>query len=88
MSHHEQGYDRETTDAIADLARLNEAYEARFGFRFCVFVAGRSRAELVAVLATALDANRSDEIRRAVVDVVAIAGDRYRNLARPSEVPS
>ena len=88
MSHREQGYDRETTEAIADLARLNEAYEARFGFRFCVFVAGRSRAELVPVLEAALDANRSDEIRRAVVDVVAIAGDRYRNLAKPSEVPS
>ena len=40
MSHREQGYDRETTEAIAELARLNEHYEAQFGFRYCVFVDG------------------------------------------------
>ena len=77
-SHREQGYDRETTAAIAELERLNEAYESRFGFRFCVFVTGRSRPELVPVLEAALSADRDAEIRRAVVDVVAIARDRAR----------
>jgi OHCU decarboxylase len=76
LSHREQGYDRDTTEAIAELARLNAEYEARFGFRFCVFVAGRSRAALVAVLEAALEANREAEIRRALGDVVAIARDR------------
>ena len=50
MSFREQGYDRDTTEAIADLDRLNPAYEAQFGFRFCVFVAGRPRAALVPVI--------------------------------------
>ena len=50
LSYREQGYDREATEAIADLDRLNALYEAKFGFRFCVFVAGRSRPELVPVL--------------------------------------
>ena len=77
-SFREQGYDRETTEATADLARLNAAYEARFGFRFCVFVDGRSRTELVPVLAAALDADRAAEIQRAIGDVVAIARDRSR----------
>jgi OHCU decarboxylase len=81
LSYREQGYDRETTEAIADLERLNAAYEARFGFRFCVFVAGRSRAELLPVLEAALRADRAAEIRRALVDVVAIARDRSRALA-------
>jgi len=81
LSHREQGYDRETTEAIAELARLNAAYEERFGFRFCVHVNGRSRAALVPVLETALDADREAEIRRALVDVVAIARDRARRLA-------
>ena len=76
-SFREQGYDRETTVAIADLERLNAAYERRFGFRFCVFVAGRSRPELVPVLAGALGAERDAEIRRALGDVVAIARDRF-----------
>ncbi len=77
-SFREQGYDRETSDAIAELGRLNAAYEARFGFRFCVFVDGRSRRELVPLLAAALDADRSAEIERALGDVVAIARDRFR----------
>src|SRR6188474_3503868 len=80
LSHREQGYDRDTTEAIAELARLNEAYEARHGFRFCVYVAGRSRAALVQVLAEAVGADRAAEIRRALVDVVAIARDRARRL--------
>ena len=80
LSHREQGYDRDTTEAIAELARLNEAYEARHGFRFCVYVAGRSRAALVPVLAEAVGADRAAEIRRALVDVVAIALDRARRL--------
>ncbi|HUQ78914.1 MAG TPA: 2-oxo-4-hydroxy-4-carboxy-5-ureidoimidazoline decarboxylase [Patescibacteria group bacterium] len=75
-SFREQGYDRETSAAIADLERLNLAYEARHGFRYCVFVNGRSRPELVPVLEAALDADREAEIRRAVADVVAIARDR------------
>lgn len=81
LSYREQGYDLETTEAIADLERLNTLYEARFGFRFCVFVAGRSRPELVPVLEAALEAERPSEIRRALGDVIAIARDRYRMLA-------
>jgi 2-oxo-4-hydroxy-4-carboxy--5-ureidoimidazoline (OHCU) decarboxylase len=80
LSHREQGYDRETTKAIAELERLNRDYEARFGFRFCVFVNGRSRPELVPILETALGADRASEIVRAIDDVVAIAHDRYRKL--------
>jgi 2-oxo-4-hydroxy-4-carboxy--5-ureidoimidazoline (OHCU) decarboxylase len=80
-SFREQGYDRETSEAMADLELLNLAYEARFGFRFCVFVNGRSRQALVPVLETALQADRDAEIRRAVRDVVAIARDRYGKVA-------
>ena len=85
-SFREQGYDGETAAAMEELARLNAAYEARHGFRFCVFVNGRSRPELVPVLEGALDADRDAEIQRAVADVVAIAHDRSRRLASPVEV--
>lgn len=76
LSHREQGYDRETEAAIAELARLNEAYERRFGFRYCVFVDGRSRPDLVPGLEGALAGDRAAEIERALDDVVAIARDR------------
>jgi 2-oxo-4-hydroxy-4-carboxy--5-ureidoimidazoline (OHCU) decarboxylase len=84
-SFREQGYDRETTQAIAELGRLNAAYEARFGFRLCVFVNGRSRPELVPALMAALEAERPAEIRRALVDVVAIARDRFRRSVSEPE---
>lgn len=93
-SFREQGYDADTSAAIADLERLNRAYEERFGFRFCVFVAGRSRPELVPVVEAALVADRDAEIQRALRDVVAIARDRARRAGagagahRPSEVPA
>ena len=87
-SFREQGYDRETTEAIADLAVLNAAYEARFGFRFCVFVDGRSRPDLVPVLEGALQADRDGEIGRALHDVVAIARDRFANAKGAVEVGS
>lgn len=64
----------------AELARLNEAYEARFGFRYCVFVAGRPRAALLADMEAALDADRGAEIRRALEAVVDIAVDRFTTL--------
>ena len=84
-SFREQGYDRETTAALADLARLNAEYEERFGFRFCVFVNGRSRPELVPILDAALGADREAEVRRALGDIVAIARDRFRRASEPAE---
>src|SRR5690242_17560293 len=85
-SFREQGYDRETTAAIEDLARVNAAYEARFGFRFCVFVAGRSRPELVPGLGAALSADRDAEIERDLDDVAAIDQDRERKARAAEEV--
>ena len=48
MSFAEQGYDRgagtrrSRPDLAAELERRNDAYETRFGFRYCVFVDGRT----------------------------------------------
>jgi 2-oxo-4-hydroxy-4-carboxy-5-ureidoimidazoline decarboxylase len=95
LSFVEQGYDQEAagraaeaerTRVATELARLNAAYEARFGFRYCVFVAGRPRAELIPELEGALLADGEAERQRALGDVVAIARDRYRGLGRGVEV--
>jgi 2-oxo-4-hydroxy-4-carboxy--5-ureidoimidazoline (OHCU) decarboxylase len=64
----------------AELERLNQAYEARFGFRYCVFVNGRSRAELIPGMVAALEADRAAEIERAIGDIVAIAQARAGTL--------
>ncbi|HEV8280980.1 MAG TPA: 2-oxo-4-hydroxy-4-carboxy-5-ureidoimidazoline decarboxylase [Candidatus Limnocylindrales bacterium] len=91
MSYREQGYDRAPGSATADaggrldvaseLERLNDAYEARQGFRYCVFVAGRSREELLPGMAAALDADRTSELHRALDAVVDIAIDRHAKLS-------
>jgi 2-oxo-4-hydroxy-4-carboxy-5-ureidoimidazoline decarboxylase len=94
LSFVEQGYDRDGTERAPgvaeaeaererladDLERLNDAYEARFGFRYCVFVAGRSRAALLPELTAALEADRDAELTRALDAVVDIARDRYATM--------
>jgi 2-oxo-4-hydroxy-4-carboxy-5-ureidoimidazoline decarboxylase len=76
----EQGYERLGTSATGPhgepagaLERLNAAYEARFGFRYCVFVAGRPLAALVPELERAIGARREVELHRALDAVVDIA---------------
>ena len=85
FSFREQGYDRAEdpapVDVTAELERLNDAYEARFGFRYCVFVAGRPREALLPGMTAALDADRDAELHRALDAVVDIARDRYAKLS-------
>ncbi len=84
MSYVEQGYDRGAgtpVDVAAELEHLNDEYEARHGFRYCVFVAGRPREALLPGFAAALDADRSTELHRALDAVVDIAIDRHAKLS-------
>ena len=78
----EQGYDRDpgTLALQVRLDALNYAYESQFGFRFCCFVNGRSRAEMADVMQNCLNANREVEVNRALADVFAIARDRLARL--------
>ena len=92
LSFVEQGYAREAAEAAArdaeaerdrvaaELDRLNAAYEERFGFRYCVFVNGRSRDELLPGIAAALSGDRAAELSRALDAVVDIARDRAERL--------
>ena len=83
----EQGAGEERDDQawVADeLAALNEAYEARFGFRFVVFVAGRPRADILPLLERAVASDRDEELRRAIDDVVLIAADRMGSTRGPA----
>lgn len=73
----EQGVDDDPT-MLAELARLNETYERKFGFRFLVFVNRRSRAEILEVLRQRIGRARDEELDTAVDELVAIARDRWR----------
>jgi 2-oxo-4-hydroxy-4-carboxy--5-ureidoimidazoline (OHCU) decarboxylase len=62
---------------LAELARLNEEYEQRFGFSFVVFVNGRTRAEIVPVLRDRLGRTRADELETGLRALCEIARDRW-----------
>lgn len=91
LSYREQGYDAEAGMApderdqlYADLARLNAEYEAAFGFRFVVFVAGRSKIEIREVLRSRITNPRERELSTALHEMLAIARDRYGKLSAAS----
>lgn len=73
----EQGPDAEAA-VMTELAYLNQVYEEKFGFRFVVFVAGRSRADLLPVLRERLERTREEELETGMRELVAIARDRWQ----------
>jgi 2-oxo-4-hydroxy-4-carboxy--5-ureidoimidazoline (OHCU) decarboxylase len=87
LSRREQGFDAPPDDDQAwvgeELQALNEAYESHFGFRFVVFVAGRPPVEIIPILEHALHADRDEELRRGLDDVVFIAAERMDRLRGP-----
>ena len=73
----EQGADVDPA-VIAELMRLNADYEARHGFRFCVFVNRRPKPEILDVLRARIDNPTDAELETALDELVAIAEDRWR----------
>ncbi|KAJ3343729.1 hypothetical protein HDU93_006641 [Gonapodya sp. JEL0774] len=93
MSLKEQGYipgQSSTLPAVvpdaevnAELMRLNNIYEARFGFKFVIFVAGRPRKNIVPILQSIVDnaaAMKESEMERGLQDMCDIARDRVKKL--------
>jgi 2-oxo-4-hydroxy-4-carboxy--5-ureidoimidazoline (OHCU) decarboxylase len=72
----EQGTDADPV-VLADLAYLNQVYEEKFGFRFVVFVAGRSKREILEVLRERIGRTREEELETGCRELVAIARDRW-----------
>ena len=64
---------------LTELAYLNQVYEEKFGFRFVVFVAGRSREAILEVLRDRIANTREEELDTGMRELVAIAQDRWRS---------
>ena len=73
----EQGADQDP-QTIAELARLNDEYERRFGFRFVVFLNGRSKSQIIPVLRDRLGRTRESELRTGIEEFLAISLDRLQ----------
>jgi 2-oxo-4-hydroxy-4-carboxy--5-ureidoimidazoline (OHCU) decarboxylase len=72
----EQGDDADPA-VLSELAYLNQVYEEKFGFRFVVFVAGRSKLEILEVLQERIGNTREEELGTACSELVEIAKDRW-----------
>jgi 2-oxo-4-hydroxy-4-carboxy--5-ureidoimidazoline (OHCU) decarboxylase len=72
----EQGAGATDAATLRALASLNAEYERTFGFRFVVFVNGRSPAEIVPVLQARLGRARHEELATGIEEFLAIAQER------------
>jgi 2-oxo-4-hydroxy-4-carboxy--5-ureidoimidazoline (OHCU) decarboxylase len=72
----EQGTDADPA-ILSELAYLNQVYEEKFGFRFVVFVDGRPKREILAVLSERIARTREEELDTGCSELVAIARDRW-----------
>ena len=79
LSRREQGGGADVA-ALRDLASLNDEYERKFGFRFVVFVAGRSKAEIVPVFRARLRRTREQELAAGIDEFLAITRDRLTRI--------
>lgn len=75
LSRREQG-DEADGATLRELTALNDAYERKFGFRFVVFVAGRSKREIVPILRARLANARAAELATGIDEFLAISLDR------------
>ena len=75
----EQGSDADPT-ILSELAYLNRVYEEKFGFRFVVFVHGRSKREILEVLRERIARTPEEELDTGCRELVAIARDRWTGV--------
>jgi OHCU decarboxylase len=73
----ERGMDPDDLRALyTQLAELNDVYEQQFGFRFVVFVNGRSKSEILGVLRQRLERTPDEELQTGLSDMFSIARAR------------
>ncbi|CAO3597226.1 unnamed protein product [Absidia cylindrospora] len=63
----------------ATLAELNKEYEATYGFKFVIFVAGRPRTEIIPLIRERIASkNKEQEMKTGMTDMMLIARDRLK----------
>ena len=84
LSRAEQSHGGPSTspETLARLRELNEAYDAKFGFTFMIFVNGRPRHALLPEFEQRLQNTRAEEIRLGLDALIAVARDRLASLTK------
>jgi 2-oxo-4-hydroxy-4-carboxy--5-ureidoimidazoline (OHCU) decarboxylase len=82
-SWYEQGAGRDPGGEVLDeLSAANDRYEARFGFPFVDWVAGRPLAEMILVIESRFTSSPSSELSRGCQALIDIARDRLETIGR------
>jgi 2-oxo-4-hydroxy-4-carboxy-5-ureidoimidazoline decarboxylase len=76
------GLDRLTPDEFAKFHRLNDAYQAKFGFPFIIAVRGHDRHSILAAFKTRLLNDAESERAEALRQIARIAGFRLADLLK------
>ena len=77
------GVDAASETTLRELAELNQAYLAKFGFIFIVFATGKSADEMLAILKSRIDNCREQEIASAAAEQLKITRLRLTKLDSP-----
>ncbi|MBL9164484.1 MAG: 2-oxo-4-hydroxy-4-carboxy-5-ureidoimidazoline decarboxylase [Planctomycetaceae bacterium] len=75
------GVDAASEATLVELAELNRAYSARFGFIFIVFATGKRADEMLALLKSRIGNSRAQEITTAANEQLQITRLRLSKLA-------
>ena len=65
-------------EAVKELSHLQDSYEAKYGFKFIVFVNKQSRRQLLPAILERMKNDREKEIKTGLEAMVLIAKDRYQ----------
>jgi len=74
------GLDSLTPEELARFTKLNDAYQAKFGFPFIMAVKGRSKDEILAAFQTRIENDSETEFETACGEVERIALLRLQDL--------
>ena len=69
-------------EELAQWKAWNAKYEDKHGFRFVVFVNGRSKGSLLSVIEERVNCSTEDELNTGLSEMVLIAKDRARKLSQ------
>lgn len=76
----QSGVQSSATQTLAELARLNEEYELKFGYIYIICATGKSSEEMLAILRTRIRNDAETEIRVAASEQQKITEIRLRKL--------
>jgi OHCU decarboxylase len=76
----QSGMQQAPAETAAALARLNEAYETRFGYIFIVCATGKSSEEMLAILRERIENEPDAELRIAAAEQAKITELRLKKL--------